>query len=270
MKKSKLLWYFIAFIFVINVLEYLSQWGGERFLLIFSDTLPIICSLVSAICLFYAFRGFKDFDFTKRAWILIFIGISLDFIAENIYSVLEIYFGFDMNERFPSIADLFWLAAYIPLIIGLLLMVFGYKNSGFPLGKTKLYILLAFIVVAISAVVFYYVLLPILQDTETSRLTKLASLFYPIADILVVIPAIMLMYITSLFGKGSISKPWKYLTIGFLCFTGSDLLYDYLSWQGTYGSGNLIDLGWNIGYLLIGMAGLYQRELLESIQGGRA
>ena len=46
----------------------------------------------------------------------------------------------------------------------------------------------------------------------------------------------------------------------------ADLLYSYLSWEDQYGSGNLIDLAWNSGYLMIGLSGLYQKELIESVK----
>jgi uncharacterized membrane protein YhhN len=74
------------------------------------------------------------------------------------------------------------------------------------------------------------------------------------------------MYITNLFGGGTISRPWKYLAFGFILFTIADLLYSYLGWQDLYGNGNLIDLAWHAGYLFIGLAGLYQRELVDSLK----
>lgn len=267
MKKTTKLWYFTAFLIVINVIMYLAKWGGEKVLLYVSDTLPIICSLVSAICLWIAFRGFKNFDFAKKAWLLIFIGILLDFFAESTYAILEIVFVVDMNETFPTLADFFWCAGYIPLFWGLFLMFYGYKKSGFPLGNTKLYIFLAILLFLLLSTVFYFVLLPIFRDTETRGITKLFYIFYPAADVLVVIPVAILMYITSLFGMGKISWPWRFLALGFISFTGADLLYSYLSWEDIYGSGNLIDLAWHLGYLLIGMSGLYQRELIESVNG---
>jgi hypothetical protein len=270
MKKSKLLWYFTGFLFTINILEYFTKLGGEKVLLIFSDSLPIVCAAVSVICLYSAFKGFKTFDFAKKAWMCILIGISLNLVAETIYSTLEIFFGYDMNQMFPSVADIFWWSAYVAIFWGLLMMFLGYRRSGFPMGNTKLYFVLAALYIFLFTTVTYFLLLPILNDEETSWLTKFASMFYPLADSLVVIPAIILMYIISLFGKGIISRPWKYLAIGFMFFTGSDLVYSYLSWQDTYGSGNLIDLGWNLGYLLIGIAALYQRELVDSLKGGRA
>jgi len=265
MKKTKILWIFTGILIFVNIIFYLTGLGGETVLLYVSDLLPIVCALVSLIGLFYAFKGFKEYDFTKIAWLMIFTGITLSFIAESLYGILEIGLKTDMNETFPSIADYFWCVGYIPLFIGLAMMFIGYKRSGFPMGNPKVYLLLTLTFVALFAVVSYFLLIPIIEDPETSGLATLFYLFYPIADIFLVVPAAILMYITSLFGKGSISKPWKYLALGFLCFTFADLLYSYLSWQDNYGSGNLIDVAWHFGYLLIGLSGLYQRELVETI-----
>jgi diguanylate cyclase len=268
MKKSKLLWIFAGILILVNIVFYLTKWGGENFLKIFSDSLPIICAFISSLCLFAAFRGFKELDFAKLAWMLIFIGITADFIAETVYAVLEIGFKMDMNVVFPSLADYFWCGAYIPLIIGLAMMFFGYKSSGFPMGNMKLYGLIALGCLVLSGSLIYYLLIPIINDKATSGLAKFFYLYYPIGDLFLVIPALILMYITSLFGKGALSKPWKYLAIGFVCFTLADIIYSFLSWKGLYGSGNFIDLAWHAGYLLVGLAGLYQKELMESFKEG--
>jgi hypothetical protein len=194
------------------------------------------------------------------------IGAILDFLAESTYGILEIGFSFDMNETFPSLADIFWCSSYIAYFIGLIMLFNGYRKSGFPLGKIKTYALLSSIYVLLSVVVIYFLLVPIIQDEETKIITKAFSLYYPIADILIVAMAIILLYLISKFGKGLITMPWKMLALGFFCFSVSDLLYSYLDWQDLYGNGNFIDIGWHLGYLLIGISGLYQRELIDSVK----
>lgn len=266
MKKIRTLWVFTGILLLINIGVYAFRLGGEEFLTIFSDSLPVLCAVISAVCLFYAFKVFKKLDFVKVAWILFLIGMTSNFIAETLYAVLEIVLKTDMNSTFPSIADYFWCGAYIPLFIGLLMMLWGYKKSGFPMGNAKLYVALAIALIILIPVITYLLFLPILKDPEINALEKFFYLFYPIADILIVIPAIILIYITSLFGSGTISRPWKYLSIGFVLFTLADLSYSYLSWKELYGSGNFIDLAWHSGYLLIGMAGLYQKQLIESFE----
>jgi hypothetical protein len=268
MKKTKKLWIFLGILIAVNLAIYLTHWGGDTLLLYVSDLLPVLCSLISAICLLYAVKMFREFDFTKIAWLMILIGIILFFFAETTYAALEIIYAVDMNTTYPTLADYIWCIGYIPVFIGFIMMFWGYHRSGFPMGKIKLYGILAPLLLILLSVVIYFLLIPITKDAETTNIAKLFYLFYPIGDLFLVIPAAILMYITNLFGKGIISIPWKLLAIGFILFTISDLLYSYLDWLGKYGSGNLIDLGWNIGYLLIGLSGLYQMEMMQSINGG--
>ena len=266
MKKSKLLWIITIIIVLSNIVMYTFKWGGDIVLMYVSDLLPVCCALVAVISLLSAFRGFKRFDFIKKAWLMILIGILSYLFAETTYFILEALLKIDMNEAFPSMANIFWCFGYIPLLAGLSMLFVGYYKSGLPLGNTKLYGIISAAILIISGVVIVYILIPIIEDPETSFLGKVFSLFYPIADVIVVIPALILMYITSLFGSGAISKPWKFLAYGFICFTIADLLYSYLSWEDLYGNGNLIDLAWHIGYLFIALAGTYQKELIDSIK----
>jgi hypothetical protein len=266
MKNTKQLWIFTAVILLINIVIYLTHWGGDQILKYVSDGLPIICALIATISIYKAFREFKEFDFTKTAWLMILIGIALFMFAETTYSILEIFFKLNMDENFPSVADIFWCTGYIPLFIGLSMMFFGYLRSGLPMGNLKLYLLLSILLLIVLGLVITFILIPIIKDPETGLLTKIFSLFYPIADTLIVIPAVILMYITSLFGTGIISKPWKYLALGFICFTIADLLYSYLSWQEAYGNGNLIDIFWHVGYLLIAFAGINQKNIVKSFE----
>jgi hypothetical protein len=265
MKKLTLLWIISAIIIAINLIVYLVKPGGDVVLLYVSDLLPVLSSFITVLCLFLAVRSFKGFDFTKLSWILILVGIFLYFIAEAVYSIQEIFLGFDMGEFFPNYADYFWCAGYIPFFIGLTMMFNGYRKSGLPLGKTSLYVTLASLFFIVAALVVYFLLIPVLRDPETETVDKVFYMFYPIGDLLIAIPALVLVYITSLFGSAIITKPWKFMALGFILFTISDLLYSYLDWMGLYGTGNLIDLGWNSGYLLIGVAGLYQYRIVKSL-----
>jgi hypothetical protein len=250
---------------IINLVVYISVPKGEALLLYVSAALPVLCALIAIICVLLAVRSFKTFDFTKIAWLLLLVGLILYCIAESIYGIVEIKFP-EISNDFPGIADYFWYIGYIPVIFGLAMMLAGYKKSGLPMGKPSLYIGLSTLIFIIALLIFYFLLMPIIKDNETTGLAKAFYIFYPVADLFVVIPAAILIYITSLFGSAVITVPWKFLTLGFVLFTISDLLYAYLDWEGLYGNGNLIDLGWNFGYLLIAMSGLRQYLLVKSLK----
>jgi hypothetical protein len=265
MKKPYSLWIITAVIIVINLIVYLFKPGGDTLLRYVSDLLPVLCSFIAIICMLLAIKSFKKFDFTKLSWIFILTGIILYFAAESTYAILEIYVKMEMGKNVPSYADFFWCAAYIPFFIGLTMMFIGYKKSGLPMGQPALYLAVGFTIFLIAVVVIFFLLIPVVTDPKTDHIAKIFYLFYPIADLLIVLPAAILIYITSLFGSAVITKPWKFLTIGFILVTISDLLYSYLNWMDLYGNGNLIDLGWNTGYLLIGIAGLYQYQMVKSL-----
>jgi hypothetical protein len=264
MKKLNVLWILTAIIVTITVFVYLVKPGGETILLYVSNALPVICSLIAVYYIAGAVRSFKIFDYTKLAWVLILVGLILYCIAETTYGILEIYFP-EIFENSPGVADYIWALGYIPFFIGLAMMFVGYKKSGLPMGKPILYIVISSLVLIIALLTIYFLMIPIIKDENTTGIAKAFYLFYPIADLLIVIPACILVYITSLFGAAIITKPWKFLALGFILFTIADLLYASLDWRGLYGSGNLIDLGWNIGYPLIAISGLHQNLLVKSL-----
>lgn len=261
---AKNIWFISCLLILFNFICYQFIPAGT-FLTVVSDLLPVLCSLIAVIGMSVAVNNFKSFDQTKLAWILLLAGMVLFFIAETIYAVLELALHVDVNEVFPSLADLFWMAGYLPLIAGLLLLVRGYLKSGLDLGKKWKYFFGFTLILALIIKLTEVLFIPILKDNELSFLAKLAYLFYPIGDIFLIIPAAILAYITSLFDKGHISRPWQYMVLGFIAMIIADILYSSLSWNNCYGPGNYIDICFNIGYLLIGLSGLYQKELMESV-----
>lgn len=266
MKKSTFVWVVSVTLIAVNLVFYLFKPGGERILLYVSDGLPILCSFIAIFGLYKAFSGLRLLDLTKRAWLMIMLGMVFFSVAEIVYAFLEVGFGYDMNDAFPTVADIFWCLGYVPLIAGLAMMLVQYKRSGFPMGNVKAYSIISVVVAILVMIILVFILVPIVNDEETGALAKVFYLYYPLADVLVLMPAAFIIYITSLFGANSISKPWRYLGVGFLCFTVADIVYSFLSWQDIYSSGNLTDLAWHSGYLLIGLAGFYQREVLESFK----
>ncbi len=264
MKTTTKAWIFTAALILFNIIYFWVRPEG-RALTIVSDVLPIICALMAIIGMIFAVKSFKLYDRTKLAWILLLIGTIIFFCAESIYAVLEIILNIDVNEVFPTIADAFWLVGYAPFFVGLTLLVQGYRKSGFSLGPKKNYFFGVGTFVLITLLMTNQLFMPILEDAKTSNLSKFVYLYYPIADLLVIIPAMILVYITNLFGKARISRPWRYIAIGFLCMTTFDILYSYLSWNNMYGPGNFMDIFQNLSYLLIGLGGFYQKELIESV-----
>jgi hypothetical protein len=194
--------------------------------------------------------------------------MGLNFLAEAFYAFNELVLMRDMNEFFPSTADLFWCTAYLPIIAGFLIIGKGYRDSGLPMGNIKSYSMLVGGLVVVVAMVSCFLLYPIVADTETRLIEKVFYLYYPVGDLVIVILAISMYYIVYQFGKGGITLTWKLMISGFLSITIADLLYSYLGWMELYGSGNLIDVAWNAGYLLIALSAVKQKQIMLLIAKG--
>jgi hypothetical protein len=223
MKKTKLFWLITGLLFIVNVLIFLFAKGFALTLL--TDLLPIMASLLAIVGVFYAFKSFTTYDYAKTAWLFLLIGALFNFVAETIYGILEVGLSVDMNENFPSFADYFWFSGYFGYFLGLFFMLTGYIKSGYPIGSLKKLVSWAILYAVVAAAIIYFILVPIVSDTEVSAMTKIASLFYPIADAFVVSIAGILLIIIGQFGGGKVIYPWRMLGIAFVLFTVSDLLY---------------------------------------------
>jgi len=269
MKKSTVAAIIAANLVIINAILYIFTEVHEiaNIYKLISNVLAVLCSITAALGLFVAFRVLKKWDMIKSSWLLLFVGLGLFAVAESVYAMLNIGFHVNSAEVFPTAADYVWTLGYLPLCAGLALLYSGYKKSGFAQGSKKFYLCSSAFLLAFVLALVYFVFMPILKDTKISLEAKALYIFYPAADIVLISNALSLVYITQLFGVSLVSRPWKCIAFGFMFITASDVAYSYFSWAGQYDLGNLIGMGWNTGYLLIGLAGFYQKELIESING---
>jgi hypothetical protein len=266
MKKINYLWGIVLAPLLLILLINITAKGNDQLQMLISDIASTVYAVFAFVGIFLAFRSLKVFDYAKIAWLIMLVGIALNVIAEATYGYLEVFSGEDMNSYFPSTADYSWCIAYLFFFGSMLMMILGYKNSGFPMGKAKVYWLIITGFLVLTIVMTLSLLVPILTDTETDAKSKAIYLIYPIGDIVVVSLAAIIMYVISLFGKAAIARPWQFIGFGFVLFAISDLLYSYFSWNDAYSSGNIIDIGWYLGYIFIGFAGIYQKKMMDSFK----
>ncbi len=267
MKNVRNFWILSGIIVLFNIVAYVFIEGNT--LLIISDLLPVVCAALSIMGVASVINYLKTFDITKKVWLLMLIGLVFNFIAELLYFVFEVIQQRNMDDFFPSYADPFWIIGFVFFFVSIISMIIYYLRSGMPHGKTQIHLIIIFSTIVLAILVTNFLLLPIARDPETSLAQKAVSLFYPITDISVVCLSLIVMYIVNQFSNRLFSMPWILIALGYLFFTASDLIYSYLSWQDDYSAGNFFDIGWNAGYLLIGLAGIYQFNLMKKIKEER-
>ncbi len=255
----------MAAVLVLNALVYLFRPGGGIVLTVVSDFLPVVCAGAAFVLLASTLRAFAVLDQTKVSWLLLFIGIGLFLLGEILYAVQEVFLGLDMDELFPSIADAAWSLGYLPLLAGLLLLLVGYVRSGFPMGHFAKYLIAGLAILGLGAFLIITLFAPILADETITGLVGFFYLFYPLADLVLLVPALILILVTATLGRGLLARPWLFVAAGFVMLGVADIAYSSLDWQGLYGPGHAIDIAWNAAYCLIGLAGRSQARLVRSL-----
>ena len=187
----------------------------------------------------------------RLAWLSIAMGL----LGWGLGEVIWMHYERHLPEvPFPSIAD----AAYLVLPVGACLALLLFPVAG---TQSRGRLLLDGIIVALSLfLVSWVVILRPLYLAETpDRLGFAISLAYPISDIVLLTVAGVVLVRASSDNRLSLTL----LAAGVVCFAFSDSGFAYLAAGHRYASGNIIDIGWAAGLLLITVAAAAGREGAE-------
>ena len=207
-------------------------------------------ALVSAICMFYVYRFYGGKSFEGRFWMLTGVGMFLWFVAE----VAWFYYVINDIAPFPSIADVFFLAAYFPIIVA---VVNRSKFSKITFNSVKAAIVAVCILIVLVPT-YIWVLHPIFVDTSYGTVEKVVSIAYPVLDLILLGFAVTI----ALYWGSKISYGWYILSLGIVLMTVADILFAAMEWNGVYYP--KIELAYAATYLLMGVAALYQKKYHES------
>jgi hypothetical protein len=241
----------IAFIGLANLVIYAvippdsSQFNNLTSL--FYDT----SVLLSAIALFYVFSFYGRKSFEGKFWFLMGVGMFLWFIAE----VIWYYYIANDIEPFPSVADFFFIAAYFPIIGGVVYRAkyskpsFDAKKIGIVVGSVLLMLIPSYIWVAH----------PILGDTTYGFWDMFFSMSYIVLDLVLFAFAAMI----ALYWGSQVSKGWYLISFGLAVMTVADVIFAWMEYNESYDP--RIELAWVVFYLLFAVGAIYQKKFHESI-----
>ncbi|MDI6099518.1 bifunctional diguanylate cyclase/phosphodiesterase [Actinoplanes sp. NEAU-A12] len=157
------------------------------------------------------------------------------------------YYVFVLHEEpYPSIADAFYLAAYLPLVLGLLQFVRG-RGRG-DLGGL---IDATMIASGIGLVLWIFVLHPTAAAEAASVLEQVISIAYPVADVL------LLAMLTRLFVSGGArTTSTRLLGAAALLLFMADVAFSVVTLHSD-GDGQELSAGWLMSYVLWAAAALH-------------
>ncbi len=213
-----------------------TGWGGPDASRIFSDWIyDGVGMLAGAACLL---RGLRRGN--ETAWIWIGAGIFAWTFGDIYYTVVVQHID---PQPFPSLSDAGYLGFYLPVFIGLGLLV---RRSVVDFGGV---VWLDGLIggFTVSSIATGLVLGPVLASSTGSFSAIATNLAYPAGD------ALLLALIVCVFGLSDwkLSGMWLLLGAGLVLFGVGDSIYLVQVANGTYQYGSLLDLSWPAGFVLI-------------------
>lgn len=194
------------------------------------------------------------------AWSFLLFGMALSVFAETSWS----YQDLTRNEvPFPSVSDIGYAGAYLPVFLGLLLMPSAPTSGS---GKLKL-ALDTLILISALLLVSWFIIIESILDSGDPALARALGVFYPFADLAVIFAAFVLVY------RAAHTKSAHVLSLlaaGYTAFALSDMAYAQLT-EINYEAGSYIDIGWLAGYSLISCAAIVRLDPAAAFQpyGGK-
>jgi signal transduction histidine kinase len=178
-------------------------------------------------------------------WYLFGVGL-LSYVTADI--IFYTYQDILHQEVFPSVADVFYLAAYPFLMAGLLLLI----RSRSP-GADRASLLDALVVtVGLGMVSWVFLVGPLAHSPDLTLAERVVSMAYPIIDVLLLATVVRLVV-----DRGPRPPAFWVLCCGVGALLVTDSLYTVIQLTGGYHTGSPIDLGWMTWYACWGAAALH-------------
>jgi len=163
------------------------------------------------------------------------------FVGEQIW----ILYGYVLEiDPFPSLADFFYIVGYFLMFVGLMIFLTPLRKS---VSKTS---------IVFSVVISAFVLIPSLAVSfmphlEYDLIDFFFALLYPVLDILLLIPAILILLISM---KGERNSFWLVMVLGLIVFVAADTLFLFVDISDLYYEGHPVDIIWLYSYLMFSFA----------------
>jgi signal transduction histidine kinase len=194
----------------------------------------------------------------KLPWLLFALG-QLLFVGGDVLAYnYPAFFGHELP--FPSPADAFYIAVFPSIVVGLLLLI-RQRGRGRDWAS-----LIDSLIIATGAGLLSWIFLmsPYAHDGSLSVPMKLTFITYPLMDLLVLSVVIRLAV-----GRGARSPSYWLMIASVSALFATDTVYGWIQLHSGYTTGDPIDGGWIVFYLLWGAAALHP-SMAAAPTGGRA
>ncbi len=149
---------------------------------------------------------------------------------------------------FPSWADAGFLGSYPFALLAILLLP---QQRMSLTSRTRIAFDAVITMTGVVTLSWYFLLGPTIQQGADSVLGQFVGTAYPLSALVLIFCLFLLV------GRNTTPAMRPVIFLLFLAFAViilTDTIYDYQELHGLYATGSLLDLGWPLGYLLLGLA----------------
>lgn len=199
-----------------------------------------------AIVLFRGHSGRRGGGMS-RVFALYSLGMLSWFLAEGTWTIYALVAG--IVVPYPSIADVFWLVGYVPLLLALQLQVWPFREAFVPWKRVTI-VLSMFI---LTGLILTVTIPPLFQGNQ-DLLTLTVSLAYPFLDAVVLSVAIPCLL---LFRRGTYWRFALFIVFGLVLALVGDLTFAQSFLSASYYPGSHVDMIFDWSYLALAL-GFYK------------
>jgi PAS domain S-box-containing protein len=222
----------------------------------FTDIATFLVNGLVTLALFYG--ALLSYFYRRRvysAWLILAIATFSFTIGDLIYAYVEVVLK---EDPFLSLSNYFFLAYYPLFLLG----IFSLPAIKFAYSERFKMMLDTGIVMVAAILVFWSLIIdPAIQERgNVDILTLFIYIVYPVADLILLFSVLELLFKRIYQNERT---PLLFLAGGMLSLIVTDCIYFRLSWEDAYAAGGLLDLGWPLAYILIGLAGMSQADAVS-------
>jgi len=197
---------------------------------------------------------------TSQRWVPLLLGLGIlsYIIGQVLWTYNENILQLPASQLFPTWADAGFLGSYPFVLIALLLLPTR------PLAadtRTRIVLDSLMIMVGITTFSWFFILGPTILHGANSMLGQVVGTAYPLMT-LVLIFCLVLLIIHS--NDLTIRPVALILALAFIIIVATDSIYDYQQLNNMYATGTMLDVGWPLGYMLVGLGARAMRMVMAS------
>lgn len=259
-----LLWLWLVGLSIITAWAYwlvpdssvASNWQGLVY---------VLAPLTAVITGVIAVRQFSMRSPQGRALAMLVLGVAAWCVGELLWTYYDLIAHID---PYPSLADVFYLVAYLPLAAGLILEIKFLRSQVTTQKASMQHFLLGVIALLLMGVGTYFGVYKA-YNPAVNVLENVVAISYGLADVALVMFSLSIAVVAVEMRGGKLARPWWWLLVGFICIFVADIAFamfntQYELQQGHYKS--VLDSLWILGYLAIAYGFHHYAWLIQSVQ----